>query len=305
MNVPPDTVMSIPSMGAAALLALARSLQTSLATVGSDQAKASEAQAANSRARRRQEPESVAAVPVAIPGNIPSCMKRLDGVCATLAVARRGTTGQAANRPVSSVRQRLPGRYRKAWNTVTGQLHVWRKAGVIDELPEASRASLVSVFGESLSAPELSGSAAAAWIKGSDTLDRIKAAGVDALFTSLGGGRVLANLTRVHAEVGATFGVTVATPSTSVISVRDAIAAVRSVLGEYVIKVQAMIDPDVPGSEAVASSLLAPLVELSKSARPVKKAKVTKTAPVKPPVTQREGTDTEHVAAPQRPTGTG
>ncbi len=304
MNIPPDSVIAIPSLGAAALLALARSLQVSLAAVQAAQVSASESQAANTRGRRRADAETEAAVPVSIPGNIPSCMKRLDGACATLSLARRSAASQDAGRAPTSVRQGVAGRYRKAWSAVAEQLSVWSKAGVISELPEASRASLVRVFGEALSAPDLSGTAAAAWIKGAETLDRVKSEGVDALFSSLGGGRVLANLTRVHAEVGAVLGITVAgSPSPVSTRVSDAIAAVRSVMGEYVIKVQAMIDPEVPGSESAASSLLAPLVELSSRARPAKKA--TKATPVTPPVTQREVATPANNAAPLRPTGTG
>ncbi len=304
MNVPPDSVMAIPLMTAAALLALARSLQTSLTTAQAAQVSASEAQAANTRGRRRNDAEPEAAVPVSIPGNIPSCMKRLDGACATLSLARRSAASEGAGRAPSSVRQSVTGRYRKAWSAVTGQLSVWNKAGVISELPEASRASLTRVFGEELRAPDLSGTAAAAWVKGADTLDHVKSEGVEALFSSLGGARVLANLTRTHAEIGASLGITVAVSSSTPasISVRDALAAARSVMSEYVIKVHAMIDPEVPGSEAVASSLLAPFGELSKRARPVKKA--TKTAPVTPPVTRREVADPANDAAPLRPTGT-
>jgi hypothetical protein len=232
-------------------------------------------------------------------------MKRVDSACATLAHARRQDASRADAKPRLAVRKRLPGKYRQAWGLVGEQLRVWRKAGSLAALPEASQRALERVFGVDLTVPRMTGGASAAWTLGGETLDRMKAEEVDALIASLGGAAVLANLKKVHADVGAAFGMTVAVSSSPASGgVSDAHLAARAVLREYVLKVQAMVDPEVPGSDALAAELLAPLLAQSKAAKAAKPAQV-KTTQAKPPVTQHTVTDASKDAAPLRPTGTG
>ncbi len=301
--------MTIPQVSAPTLLALCQALHTALHAAQAAQVQTSEAQAANTRGRRRQENEPVTAVPVPIAGGVTSCMRRLDGACATLAQARRDGASRSEGRPRRVVRQRLPGRYRKAWGAVVGLLAVWRKAGVLDELPEASRHALERVFGADFAAPSMRGGAGAAWVRGGELMARMKADGVDALITSLGGGRVLANLGTVHAEVGAAFGMTAAVPVASAgASAGDAASAVRSLVREYALKVSAMVDPEVPGSDALAATLLAPLDELCGAPRPAKAKRPAAQQPKQPAAPpqntpSRGATEPAKDATPLRPTG--
>jgi hypothetical protein len=309
-------VISFPQMSAPTLVAVGCSLRTALAAARIAQARASADAVANRSSFDRDEPtfQPVHAVPVEIPSGVLSCMRRLDEACATLVLRRREKAARNEKTPARSARRGISGRYHKAWNTLGDQFGVWRKAGVLGALPAASRAAITYVFGATVAMPELRGSVRAQWTVGGETLDRMRVVGVDAIILSLGGGSVLANLQRMHDEVGAAFGMTAAVAGTTAVgdgTVGGSMANVRAVLREYVLKVHAMVDPEVPGSEALAATLLAPLVDLANAPSPVKgKARGGAKAPAKPveePVEKPETTQaaTEGAPVPLRPTGTG
>jgi hypothetical protein len=312
-------VISFPHMNAPTLVAVGCSLHTALAAACAAQARASANAVANRSPLERDDipTETEHAVPVEIPAVVVSCMRRLEEACATLSQARRDQSANEESTPVTLARRGIAGRYRGAWGTLEDQFSVWRKAGVLDGLPEASREALTRVFGASMTMPILKDGARAQWTVGRDTLEKMRKHGVDAILVSLGGGPVLANLQRVHDEVGASFGMTAAITRSqghAEMSVGEAMTNVRAVLGEYVIKVHAMVAPEVPGSEALAATLLAPLVDLANAPSSAKgKAKAGAKALAKPE-TKPETTDTkteateessDKTSTPLRPTGTG
>lgn len=319
-------VISFPHLNAPTLVAVGCSLHTALAAARAAQARASANAVANRSPLERDTPpaETEHAVPVEIPAGVVSCMRRLDEACATLSQARRDQSASEESTPATLGRRGITGRYRGAWGTLGDQFVVWHKAGVIHGLPKASREALTRVFGSPLAMPTLNDGARAQWTVGRDTLERIHKEEVDTIIGSLGGERVLANLQRVHAEVGAAFGMTAAISQAQgdgEVTVGDALTHVRTVLGEYVLKVHALVDPEVPGSEALAATLLAPLVDLARAPSAAKgkakasaKARAGAKTPARPETKPTEATDPkpetkddtpEKSSAPLRPTGTG
>ncbi len=297
--IPLTPSIALPRVDTASLVALAVALETELRIAKATQARSSEAVAANARGRRKGEPEGESAVPVPIAAGVTSCMKRLGVACTQLSRARRAAS-RSEGRPQRAVRKGLLGRYRKAWSMLASQVEVWRGAGALASLTEAQRASLDRVVGE---IPDLRTNARAAWTLGRDALEHIRSEGVDAVVAALGGAAVLAHVERVHGEMGAAFGVTASTAvDASGGAVADAMASVQSLMREYVLKVHAMVDPEVPGSDELAAQLLAPFVDVRSAARPAPGAKAK--APVTPADPARPDAQPAAPAAPAlRPTG--
>lgn len=301
-------VVTLPRMDAAEAITLVLSLKTALHHAQTAQEKPAEEPTSPAKTRRGgAEPASA---PVVIPGNVASCMTRLDACCATLTLARsHGVTTKVDVRSRSAARQSVVGRYKKAWTAVRSQVAVWRETGAVGRLTPAQRDALDVVFPADGDARNLKSATRRVWADGRDTLAEIKSRGVDAAFSALGGDDALAHVRALHTQLGAELGVTArAKPSVaSGGAVADALGAIRTTLREYVIKVHAMIDPAVPASAAAVGALLSPIDEVFKRSRAtVAKSTATK-APAKPPVVdpnaKPSNTDAQH--PPLRPTGTG
>jgi hypothetical protein len=305
MNIPLIPTIVLPRMRAGEVIAVVFRLKTALKAAKSSQAEASSDRAANAtgRQRGREVPQSVA-VPVAIPGTVTACMKRLQVECARLSQARREPATGTPAKPVNRAERRgVVGRYRGAWNVLRRQLSVWRDAGTIDALDEATSDAFTRVFGASDELPMLEGSARAMWTSGQETLDHMKSEGVDAVIASLGGAHVLARVRTVHEEVDAELRMTAAKhPGVAGAGVGDTMSAVLALLREYVLKVHAMVAVEVPGSDALAAQLLAPFEDVVSSGRSSKQTAavqklakpatpVAPVAPVAEPVLKATGTD--------------
>ncbi|MFO0648293.1 MAG: hypothetical protein U0326_18785 [Polyangiales bacterium] len=304
MNIPLVPTIVLPRMSAGELIAVVFRLKTSFRAAKASQVDASRDRAANATGRQRaKETPQGAAVPVAIPAAVTGCMKRLQTECAQLSQARRdAVTGTPSKPAATGERRGVAGRYRGAWNVLHRQFGVWRDAGTIAALDEATREAVARVFGASNERPILKGSARAMWTSGQETLDEMKSEGLDAVIASLGGTDVLARVRTVHDEVDVALRMT-ATPSGDAgVGIGDSMTAVQTVLREYVLKVHAMVAPEVPGSDALAAQLLAPFNDVVTAARPATKTTavqkpatpVTPVAPVAPvaePALKPTGTD--------------
>jgi hypothetical protein len=298
-------------MSAPTLLTVSLSLRTSLDAALVAQVRASEAQAANTRASRSTETADESAVPVSIPAMVTASMERLEVACGELSQMRVQRAVPRTGRPRQAARKVLPGRYRKTWNTLGAQLRLWRDSGALAKLSETSRAALTRTFGAALTVPRFRVDAQAAYTLGDETLRQMRTGGVHSIITSLGGELLLANIESVHADLSAAFGVSspVSVPAPSESST-DAFARVRAALCEYVLKVHAMVGEEVPGSSALAARLLAPLNELPRAKNAATKTKKTAKETVATPATPKSepvatgGTATPAAAPALRPTGT-
>jgi hypothetical protein len=135
--------------------------------------------------------------------------------------------------------------------------------------------------------------------------------------SALGGGLVLAQLKAEHAAYGAALGVTQARSVSAPRDVAGLVAQARAVLGDYGLKVTAMVDAEVAGSAELAAMLLAPVEEVARGRRASSRSAARKAAPSTPvanpaPATSpvdAPATPVDAPAAPTtdvlRPTGTG
>ncbi len=311
MNLVCRPTVALPRMSTATLLAMCQSLRTALWATQSTQAQNSAALAANTPASHARGALSEPTVPVAIPGTVTECMDRLDTTCRHLADTRpEGATVSSPNRSSRRARRKgLPGRYRKAWIGLEKQIHLWRDSGLLAKLPSASREVLTRVFGANLKVSRAQTDGRALWTLGSKTLAEKDFAAVEAIFHANGAEDLVTHLRSLHEELGVAFGMTaaVSVPAPPV-TTSEIVAEVQSVMREYVLKVHAMVSPVVPGSEALAAKLLAPLADLvqSKGSKPAKAAKATKQAPTKGEEDTKTDTAVKDATAEAlRPTGTG
>jgi hypothetical protein len=299
----------LPRMSAATSLAVGQSLHTALWATQNAQVQTSAAQAANTPSPRAEGATPEPAVPVAIPATVAECMSRLDAVCQHLAATRPdGATAPTPNRSARRARRKgLPGRYRKAWFALEKQLHLWRGSGLFAKLPSASREVLTGVFGEDLRVSRLQTDGRSQWTLGSKTFAEKDFAAVEAIFRANGAEDLVTHLRSLHDELGVAFGVTaaVSVPAPPV-TTAALVTEVQDVMREYVLKVHAMVSPIVPGSEALAAQLLAPLADLVRS-QPSKAAKTTKATKTKDAAqdARPDPVVKDTPAEPLRPTGTG
>lgn len=132
--------------------------------------------------------------------------------------------------------------------------------------------------------------------------------GVNATLTALGGADVLAHLQRTHDELGPSLGVSapMSVPAPGGPVVASELESVQAFLREYVLKVFAMVNPEIAGSEAVAAALLAPLVEAAAAAsRARKAARPRGRRPRRSRRSRRCEKPANDVTPAVRPTGTG
>ncbi len=283
-------MVALPRMDAAEAAATVIALKTALHLAMSAQVRSSAERAANARGKRREGDAPV--VPVAVHASVPACMKRLDARCTALTQARHDAALRDEGRPNRVARRQLFARYKKAWTAVRSLVGVWRETGALASLPPAQLRGVDQVFPDKAGPQARNATALRTWGLGRETFERVKALGVDAAFASLGGSAALAHVTRLHDELGAALGVTSrALPAAAEGgAVATELSAVQSLMREYVIKVHAMVDPEAPGSQALAEALLLPFGALRKAGRPAstKSEEAPVDHPVDPPVTPVE-----------------
>lgn len=97
------------------------------------------------------------------------------------------------------------------------------------------------------------------WQQSKLRLDAIEREGHEKTFKQLGGAAFLANLTEAQAAYGIALGITVPATQESASEVGTRLVAILAAVRDYVTRVMAYAEPDVPGSEDLAEALLLPL----------------------------------------------
>jgi len=269
--------LRLPSMTATALVALIVTLRTVFHDARSAQVRASKARAANSPSRKGKDDESPA-VPVAIPPGVVTCMKRLTAVCASL----EREVQSASARPDRRTLRRIARRYGASWRALRAFVSAYfelEAAGGIDAT--ALRAAHDAVFGGKRSQMFLRADDEEMWSQGRQKLALVESKGLAAQVVSLGGEGIVAHLRATHDAFGAALGLTDVKPATEPRNVRNTMALARAAVDEYLVKVAAMIDAEVPGSAELANVLVTPIFAACESRRA--ESKVT--------VAEEEGTE--------------
>ena len=145
-----------------------------------------------------------------------------------------------------------------AWSAGFDWLSGWCKLPVEKNphLAEA-KALMVLVFPDGLSFTKLP--YRVEWQESKVRLDAIARDGHDKTFKQLGGAAFLANIVEAQAGYGVALHITVAAPAEATAAVRVRLVAVLDAVRDYVNRVSAHAEPDVPGSEKLAEALLLPL----------------------------------------------
>jgi hypothetical protein len=106
------------------------------------------------------------------------------------------------------------------------------------------------------------------WQESKSRLAAIDREGHDKTFKQLGGATFLDHLREAHEAYGVALHITVPRPQEAPSpDIRTALDAACAALRDYVTRVAAHADPDVPGSEALAEALLKPLAAWESSHR--------------------------------------
>lgn len=300
-------------MTATALVALMVVLRTVLHDARNAQVRASKARAANGASRKVKDDES-AAVPVAIPAGVVACMKRMTSVC----VALEREVQSVSVKPDRQTLRRIARRYGASWRALRAFVSAFfelEAAGAIDAT--ALRAAHEAVFGGKRSQMFLRADDQEMWTQGRQKLALVESKGLAAQVTSLGGEEIVAHLRATHDAFGAALGLTDVKPVAEPRNVRSTMALARAEVDEYLVKVAAMIDAEVPGSAELASALVAPIFAACESRRAETRgtteeaddvddavSKLEAPAPVAPPVAAPVVTPASP-AEPLKPTGTG
>ena len=308
------TKVRIPKMSAVTLIALFMSVRSTVQEARAAQVRASKESAANTPRAKRKD-EDTPKVPVAIPSGVNACVRRMNDLGESLEQAI-ADTGSGVNRRAL---RRIARRYKLRWQGLRAFVGVFTELDPSEDFdPVALRTSVEKVFGTKRSLAFLKGTDRAVWTAGRQHLALVESSGLAAQAGELGGGLVLAQLTAEHAAYGAALGVTRARPVNAPRNVAELVAQARAALGDYVLKVTAMVDAEVPGTAELAATLLAPVEEVARgrsaSSRNSSRKAETKEppTPATPPVVAPVVAPAAPVTAPVtptkdelRPTGTG
>lgn len=251
-----------------------------------------------------------------VPQPVTRCLHRLTAACDTL--------GQGGNRQLrraqAKAEQKSRGARRRvdyntcqrAWTALFDQVGVWRTTGAVRRLTPDQQAALDHVLPVKGPDFDLRSRNRALWNTGSALLGHMTSNGLDDVFVTLGGAEVLAHVRRTHDDLGAALGVSspMAAPVSQGPTVAAPLAVVQERLREYVVKVYALLDAEVEGSDAIVGALLAPLFDVAESraqkSAATKRAKKTATKTAAPTtVVTSSSTPANDVTPAQRPTGTG
>ena len=284
----PATALRLPKMSLSALIALILSLCATYEQALAGQVSASQKRAANAPGRKRKDDET-AAVPVAIPSGVLGAMRKLTATGARLEDEARVTRDPAANREL----RRAAERYVRRWGALRSFVEAFTNLEAEEDFdPEVLRAVSVRVFGEKQELVFLQGTDRDRWTAGRQKLALVEREGLAELVTALGGGRILAQLRRAHDAYGAAAGVTVAHEPAVIRDARPVMREARAAVGDYALKVSAMVDDATPGSAELAATLLAPIDAARQGAAKRAKTKAKTAAPEASP---------EEVSSQRRP----
>jgi hypothetical protein len=145
-----------------------------------------------------------------------------------------------------------------AWSAGFDWLSGWCKLPV-EKNPHLaeSKALMALVFPEGLGFTKLP--YRVEWQESKVRLDAIAREGHEKTFKQLGGAAFLANIIEAQAGYGVALHITVPAPAEATAEVRVRLLAVLAAVRDYVNRVAAHAEPDVPGSEELAEALLLPL----------------------------------------------
>lgn len=197
----------------------------------------------------------------------------------------------------------------RAWSALLQQLGVWRETRAVARLSDSQQSALDRLLPAGGLDFDRRDRGRVLWSAGASLLTELQSSGAEEAIVKLGGADVLAHVKRAQNELGASLGVSapMAAPVAQGPGVAAPLAVVNELLRAYVLKVYALLDPEVEGSDAVVGALLAPLFDVAASRT---------RATVKNTETEEEPSTPEAVVAPspapandvtpaQRPTGTG
>jgi hypothetical protein len=130
--------------------------------------------------------------------------------------------------------------------------------GTFDELYKI-RALHTALFSEGLSFIALS--YPEEWTQSETRLKTIAEEGYESMVETLGGAPFLTNLRNAHARYGEVLGITAPIKPEERPEVRAHMLKLTDAIRAYVVKVMAYVDPEEPGSDALAEALLLPLTQ--------------------------------------------
>ena len=145
-----------------------------------------------------------------------------------------------------------------AWSAGFDWLSGWCKLPV-EKNPhlDAARALMDLVYPDALAFTKLP--YRIEWQQSKLRLDAIARDGHEKTFKHLGGAAFLANLIEAQEGYGIALGITAPVPVEAASEVRTRMLAALDAVRDYVNRVAAYAEPDVPGSETLAEALLLPL----------------------------------------------
>lgn len=145
-----------------------------------------------------------------------------------------------------------------AWSAGFDWLSGWCKLPV-EKNPhlDAARALMDLVYPDALAFTKLP--YRIEWQQSKLRLDAIARDGHEKTFKHLGGSAFLANLTEAQESYGIALGITVPATVEAASEVRVRLLAALDAVRDYVNRIAAHAEPDVPGSEELADALLLPL----------------------------------------------
>lgn len=166
----------------------------------------------------------------------------------------------------------------RAWGALRNGVRCW-EAVPAPYNRDVEGVSLLAhlVYGEGMAF--LKADYATEWSISGTRIASLEAAGPQRTLAALGLMPVFASLKAAQERYGQVLGVTAQTSQVEGPRIKEKMSACRAALKDYVLKVVAMADPDIEGSEALSEALLKPVAEWLESIPPRSSAP----KPVEPP----------------------
>lgn len=248
-----EDLVQLPRLSATDGVTVIHELVGALATADRDREEAE-------RARKGKKKGANDPALLAAPDNVRASLRRLADTGSALDRARAARQREAPKPPD---KRKADVRVDRAWGT----LLAWMNAVcALEDGATPSVEEMQRVRDRVFPGPErlgfLSERYKRQWKLGEDRTEVIEREGLAATIDAFGGARFLRNVVAAQQAYGAAVGMTApVAPAAPKTPVRPALDAVLAALRDYVLKVRALADPDVPGSEALADRLLHPFVE--------------------------------------------
>ncbi|MFO0761838.1 MAG: hypothetical protein U0359_35685 [Byssovorax sp.] len=186
-----------------------------------------------------------------LPAAIERSRGRLDAAARALSSALKGSVEPVVP---AAVRRRAERAATAAWEATSDWLSGWCKLEGEKNPHRQQACDLFALLFPAL--PGEQGRPGRVEIEsGSERLARLDRDGDPELFTLLGGQAFLDQLRKAQRSLDLTAGA----PREDAAAVREQIAAAAAALRQYLVRVSSHADPDIPGSEALAESLMRPL----------------------------------------------